>query len=143
MTRFYGIPCSGQRNYERISKKLLKIHSSLQGDKKPSKIISLSKEEKDPHSNLFTEWKKVEMPANVVPFDQLVLAPENRTTCPICQKTCRNSSTFRYHYMIHSGEKPEVCEFCPFRTIQRSALTRHINTVHGPPTCCTTGNNLY
>uniref|UniRef100_A0A1B0DQD5 Uncharacterized protein n=1 Tax=Phlebotomus papatasi TaxID=29031 RepID=A0A1B0DQD5_PHLPP len=77
--------------------------------------------------------------------------------CTICEKSFKNSKNLKYHLMLHSGEKPYacsqcpkrfitkdqlrthkkvhsgeyfVCEFCPFKTIYRAQLTRHVKVVH-------------
>lgn len=50
--------------------------------------------------------------------------------CPRCHKEFQDRSTFRHHYMTHTGERPHQCFFCPYRSIQSGSLYRHIRMRH-------------
>lgn len=49
---------------------------------------------------------------------------------------CGKASTTRYdyekHHRTHTGEKPFNCHICPFRTGDRSSLSKHVRRHHHP-----------
>ena len=69
-------------------------------------------------------------------FDQLSkedfnpVSPSMRFRCPVCSKEFYNKYNFKCHYMMHSGEKPYECSYCPYRGRQASHLKRHVIEVH-------------
>ncbi|XP_018023158.1 protein tramtrack, beta isoform isoform X30 [Hyalella azteca] len=71
---------------------------------------------------------------NITKFDDLpfmqLLTPNNAYFCPVCQGEFFNRSNFRHHYMIHSGEKPYRCSYCPYRARQTGSLNKHIKLRH-------------
>lgn len=53
-----------------------------------------------------------------------------RFQCSICGKEFMDRSTYKHHYMTHTGERPHQCSFCPYRSIQSGSLYRHIRIKH-------------
>ena len=70
----------------------------------------------------------------IVPVSELdmnMLLKENRCyQCPVCHRDVREKADFVRHYMIHTGEKPFCCKFCPYKATRKFTLFRHIRTVH-------------
>ena len=50
------------------------------------------------------------------------------TKCLQCDRTFTVSSTFKYHMMKHSGEKPYVCSLCGRAFIQSGTLNKHLKS---------------
>ncbi|KAF2363562.1 Zinc finger C2H2-type, partial [Trinorchestia longiramus] len=51
--------------------------------------------------------------------------------CPVCLKAVRGDrQDFKRHYMIHSGERPQQCPYCTYKTIRKSDMTKHIISRH-------------
>lgn len=53
--------------------------------------------------------------------------------CPVCHKTfegrnCKQNLGF--HMVIHTGEKPHQCPYCPHKSALRHNLQKHIRTIH-------------
>ncbi|XP_018023149.1 zinc finger and BTB domain-containing protein 24 isoform X21 [Hyalella azteca] len=80
-----------------------------------------------------TESRKPEM-EGVPPFatlDMHQLRTERSTyTCPICSRELLNPSSFKKHYVIHSGEKEFCCPICAVRFNQVSHLYAHARKKH-------------
>ncbi|XP_018012524.1 protein tramtrack, beta isoform isoform X14 [Hyalella azteca] len=54
-------------------------------------------------------------------------------TCPVCPRTFtgRNKKqNLEYHLMVHTGEKPFLCPFCPHRSNRMSNLKLHMFARH-------------
>ena len=51
-------------------------------------------------------------------------------SCEYCQKPFRYKSSYLEHVMIHTGERPFMCDYCSFRFTRRSNLKNHLLTVH-------------
>ncbi|XP_060569526.1 zinc finger protein 528-like [Ruditapes philippinarum] len=49
---------------------------------------------------------------------------------PGCNRILNDKATFRKHYCIHTGEKPNKCPVCDKGFIQRVALKYHLKTKH-------------
>ncbi|XP_018023128.1 protein tramtrack, beta isoform isoform X3 [Hyalella azteca] len=70
-----------------------------------------------------------------VPFSALDLeslsVKYREFVCPICMKCVRGDrQDFKRHYMIHSGERPEQCPYCSYRTIRKADLSKHVVSRH-------------
>ena len=52
--------------------------------------------------------------------------------CMVCGKEFNDKAKHRRHYMIHTGEKPFACSYCPYRANQSEHLKFHINFKHKP-----------
>ena len=51
--------------------------------------------------------------------------------CPVCQKVIRGTKKdFRRHYMIHTGDKPFACAYCPYRANRSHHLKNHLGIHH-------------
>lgn len=59
-------------------------------------------------------------------------------TCPVCTKTLSSFSNLKVHMRSHTGERPYVCDQCPYACAQSSKLNRHKKTHRQPssPTPC-------
>jgi len=66
----------------------------------------------------------------VTPFELLDLPDRFPWTCPVCNRHNATKWHLRTHYMIHTGEKPQQCPHCDYRTIQSGVLKRHIQKKH-------------
>lgn len=92
--------------------------------------------------NLNVDYERVEfvvmdssnLVSPFVPFNELPRLqpqqPNMKYACPVCRKEFYDKKDFRYHYMVHTGEKPNVCPFCPYRARQKSALRCHMKARH-------------
>ena len=61
-------------------------------------------------------------------------AVEVRThQCTYCDKKFKYPNKRRLHEMTHTGEKPNVCQFCTMGFFKKSRLRSHLNKVHGIP----------
>ncbi|XP_004694241.1 PREDICTED: zinc finger protein 296 [Condylura cristata] len=49
-------------------------------------------------------------------------------TCPVCTKTLSSFSNLKVHMRSHTGERPYVCDQCPYACAQSSKLNRHKKT---------------
>ncbi|XP_052798334.1 zinc finger protein OZF-like isoform X1 [Mya arenaria] len=54
-----------------------------------------------------------------------------RVTCPVCQKSFRDTSKYNRHYLVHSGGKEFQCDVCDRLFSRKDHLIKH-RTVHGP-----------
>ena len=50
--------------------------------------------------------------------------------CEVCKKGFHNYAVYKYHSVIHTGEKPNVCEYCGKGFAQSKNLEGHIKGVH-------------
>ncbi|XP_018023157.1 longitudinals lacking protein, isoforms F/I/K/T isoform X29 [Hyalella azteca] len=70
----------------------------------------------------------------LTPFEALPhLRPNNpsrRYACPVCGREFADKKDFRRHYMIHTGEKPHSCPYCPYSARQKSSLKSHLAAKH-------------
>ena len=61
-------------------------------------------------------------------------AVEIRThQCAYCDKRFRYPNKKRLHEMTHTGEKPNICQFCSLGFFKKSRLKCHLTKVHGIP----------
>ena len=61
-------------------------------------------------------------------------AVEVRThQCTFCDKKFKYPNKRRLHEMTHTGEKPNVCQFCTMGFFKKSRLRAHLTKVHGIP----------
>ncbi|XP_018012519.1 protein tramtrack, beta isoform isoform X6 [Hyalella azteca] len=59
---------------------------------------------------------------------------EENNLCPICGSSFSGAYgkyNLKKHLFIHQGEKPFKCSACPYSTIRKAHLKRHIESVHG------------
>ena len=54
-----------------------------------------------------------------------------RLACHYCPTTFKTTGEVNRHMMIHTGEKPFVCQFCNDAFNRKSNLQRHIRLKHG------------
>lgn len=54
-------------------------------------------------------------------------------TCTVCAKTLSSFSNLKVHMRSHTGERPYVCDQCPYACAQSSKLNRHKKTHRQPP----------
>ena len=52
------------------------------------------------------------------------------TVCPYCHKEFDRQWKLKRHLVVHTGERPYDCEFCPKNYNDKCALLRHIRTKH-------------
>lgn len=53
-------------------------------------------------------------------------------TCPHCAYTTANiTQVWKHISSMHTGEKPFLCPYCPYRTTRNALLKEHINTHTG------------
>ena len=71
---------------------------------------------------------------SLVPPPQEVAGQEGSASCTVCGKAFKGHKLkfrLRRHMIIHTGEKPFACPYCPHRANIRNNLTRHIFFQHG------------
>ena len=54
----------------------------------------------------------------------------NLLRCNVCDLRCYNRGSLKVHSMIHTGEKPYICEICNRGFIRKYDMTRHMLVVH-------------
>ncbi|KAA0202719.1 hypothetical protein HAZT_HAZT000655 [Hyalella azteca] len=50
--------------------------------------------------------------------------------CPVCSKRFPSTWHATRHMRTHTGEKPFMCQYCAFKTSDRSCIKRHIAALH-------------
>ena len=50
--------------------------------------------------------------------------------CPFCNRVSAHSGSIKRHILIHTGEKPFKCKYCPMSCRQKSDLKNHIQNKH-------------
>ena len=81
--------------------------------------------------------KWLQMFNNVLPEEGEIILENGRHVlcikCPICGKMFHGAQR-RYrlerHNLIHTGEKPYPCPFCPYRANVRENMLRHVKILH-------------
>ena len=65
--------------------------------------------------------------------------------CTECPQTCTSAVDLEIHMRIHTGEKPNHCELCTYKSAQRSGLTVHEGWTHdiGNEECTNCHKNCY
>uniref|UniRef100_A0A1I8Q805 Protein krueppel n=1 Tax=Stomoxys calcitrans TaxID=35570 RepID=A0A1I8Q805_STOCA len=64
--------------------------------------------------------------ANIsVPPDLIMLCPDQRYKCAVCNRKFKNISILRTHFLIHKDIKPFPCTKCPKRFRTRYAVINH------------------
>merc|ERR1719365_253724 len=53
--------------------------------------------------------------------------------CSYCDKKFKYPNKRRLHEMTHTGEKPNVCQFCTMGFFKKSRLRVHLTKHHGIP----------
>lgn len=76
-------------------------------------------------------------PSLVAPIQE-VAGQDGSASCAVCGKEFKGHKykfRLRRHMIIHTGEKPFACPYCPHRANIRNNLTRHIFFQHSvvPP----------
>lgn len=61
---------------------------------------------------------------------QQQIPPQGNLNCPVCYRAFFTKSDMLRHYRIHTGEKPFICPFCPYRANQKPNVSRHIKSRH-------------
>lgn len=51
--------------------------------------------------------------------------------CYVCSKTFNRIYSLDRHMMIHTGERPFPCKYCPYKANQKIVLQKHISRIHG------------
>ena len=54
----------------------------------------------------------------------------NKYACPYCSKVMKTQWLIQRHIVVHTGEKPFVCNSCDYRTNRKSSLESHIYRIH-------------
>ncbi|KAK7080686.1 hypothetical protein SK128_009851 [Halocaridina rubra] len=57
-------------------------------------------------------------------------ASDRHFECMFCGRIFNHRGTLTRHVMIHTGEKPFVCQYCNFRTSRKSSLAYHVHSLH-------------
>ena len=52
------------------------------------------------------------------------------TVCGYCNKDFTKPAKLKRHLVVHTGERPYLCKFCPKNYNDKSALIRHIRAKH-------------
>ena len=66
----------------------------------------------------------------------------NNYICPVCMKEFRKKVDFSRHYIIHTGEKPFPCYYCPLKFQRKERLKIHVATAHPSYISFKGSNNL-
>lgn len=51
--------------------------------------------------------------------------------CYVCSKTFNRVYSLDRHMMIHTGERPFPCQYCPYKANQKIVLQKHLSRIHG------------
>ncbi|XP_045609049.2 zinc finger and BTB domain-containing protein 18 isoform X4 [Procambarus clarkii] len=57
-------------------------------------------------------------------------AGERQYECVFCGRLFNHRGTLTRHVMIHTGEKPFLCQYCNFKTSRKSTLNYHMHSLH-------------
>lgn len=84
--------------------------------------------------NSFNESGEIIKFGKVVPIEKLnlnnLMKDNKMIMCPVCGRSFPGSYKFKRHYIIHTGEKPFGCSFCPFRCNHKDNLKVHVVMKH-------------
>ncbi len=50
--------------------------------------------------------------------------------CKLCQKVLSTKQTLASHMLVHTGEKPYKCDFCPMAYRDRGSWKNHLKNIH-------------
>ena len=76
-------------------------------------------------------WLNISEPKIPIPtFQDNFVQATGRHQCEICFKGFRDKYVLKRHYVVHTKEKPYVCEICNRGYSQHDRLKIHIRTIH-------------
>ena len=55
---------------------------------------------------------------------------KNWVYCPVCKKGFKSPYFLRRYEIVHTGEKPYVCEYCAASFSQKATLAKHYKAKH-------------
>ncbi|XP_076060169.1 uncharacterized protein LOC143036552 isoform X2 [Oratosquilla oratoria] len=83
-------------------------------------------------------------PGNVVPLEmrgvggeasqqEQPMGPPSGLRCPICGRSSSRRDNLERHLRSHTGEKPHQCPWCPYKSLYKYCLKKHMKIKHDPP----------